>query len=122
MDRPLCLSLRLIGETTAPLRRIARLPSPSCLSRLPSHRRGIGRGGLTTDPLRRIARLPSPSCIFGRAQGHRPYTYRSPLNWLSPFVPLNWLSLSCTPLVPFVASPLASPVSPLTEGGLGGAD
>ena len=49
--------------------------------------------------------FPLPSCIFGRAQGHRPYTHRSPLNWLSPVVPkipfcvfvlLNWLS----PVVP----------------------
>ena len=66
------------------------------------------------------------SCIFGRARGHRPYTYLSPLNGLSPctpfmpfvpFVPLNGLS-PCTPFMPFVpfvpfVAKLPSPVSPL---------
>ena len=35
------------------------------------------------------------SCIFGRAQGHRPYTHRSPLNGLSPVVPCGKIPSSC---------------------------
>ncbi len=113
MDRHRGLFLRLIGETPDPLRRIARPPSPLLPLPSPLSPKGGWAGRTDHCPLKKDSAVAFSSCIFGRAQGHRPYTYRSPL---------NWLSLSCTPLVPFVASPLASPVSPLTKGGLGGVE
>ena len=45
---------------------------------------------------RRPPLSPLASCIFGRAQGHRPYTYRSPLNGLSPVAPRSWLNFHLT--------------------------